>query len=343
MTSEMITDDGVLPIALGDNWVYAVVSDGEAALVDAGPDFDGAWDALTAQLEAAGLSLGDVRTVFVTHAHIDHCGLAHRWQDQGVPVASWSREAPQFRHGRNIIGYQTQYVFQALARMGVPQERITGFIEEREKMRAAFRAGDDTGGGRRRARWPGLIRGTPFEPDRLLEDGDEIAVGSRRLQMIAAPGHTPGNAVLFEQETGALFSGDQVIPGSIPNPGWHYDLSAEPPRRFRSLPAFAASLEKVGRLDVKRLYPGHGERSDAVERELERSRRHHAKRQGQLREALNDGPATPYALMRALFPRLPDRRLWQAMAEVVGQIDALVESGDAVEVEDGDLLQIRLV
>lgn len=343
MSGEMITEDGVLPIALGDNWVYAVISGGDAVLVDAGPDFDGAWEMLIAQLEAAGLSLGDIRTVFVTHAHIDHCGLAHRWQDQGVPVAAWSREGPQFLHGRNIIGYQTQYVFRALERMGVPQERVTGFIEEREKMRAAFRAGDDTGGGRRRARWPGLIRGTPFEPDLPLEDGAELAVGERRLQLVGAPGHTPGNAVLFEQETGALFSGDQLIPGSIPNPGWHYDLSVEPPRRFRSLPAFAASLEKVGGLGVRRLYPGHGERSDAVEQELERNRRHHAKRQGQLREALAAGPATPYELMRALFPRLPDRRLWQAMAEVVGQIDALVERGEAVEVEQGGFLRIRLV
>ena len=343
MSGEMITEDGVLPIALGDNWVYAVISGGDAVLVDAGPDFDGAWETLIAQLEAAGLSLGDIRTVFVTHAHIDHCGLAHRWQDQGVPVAAWSREGPQFLHGRNIIGYQTQYVFRALERMGVPQERVTGFIEEREKMRAAFRAGDDTGGGRRRARWPGLIRGTPFEPDLPLEDGAELAVGERRLQLVGAPGHTPGNAVLFEQETGALFSGDQLIPGSIPNPGWHYDLSVEPPRRFRGLPAFAASLEKVGGLGVRRLYPGHGERSDAVEQELERNRRHHAKRQGQLREALAAGPATPYELMRALFPRLPDRRLWQAMAEVVGQIDALVERGEAVEVEQGGFLRIRLV
>ena len=47
--------------------------------------------------------------------------------------------------------------------------------------------------------------------------------------------------------------------------------------------------------------------------------------------------------MRVLFPergvesdRLPDRRLWQAMAEVVGQIDSLVERGQAEEVEDGD-------
>ena len=338
-----MTADGVLPISLGDNWVYAVVSEGEAALVDAGPDFDGAWESLGGQLEAAGLSRAAVRVVFVTHAHIDHCGLAHRWQDAGVPVASWSQEVAQFQHGRNIIGYQTQYVFQALERMGVPQERVSGFIEERERMRAAFRAGDDTGGGRRRARWPGLIRGTPFRPDILLEDGAEIAVGRRRLQMVAAPGHTPGNAVLFERQSGALFSGDQLLPGSIPNPGWHFDLTAEPPRRFRSLPAFAASLEKVGALGVRHLYPGHGEHSGAVEQELARSRRHHAKRQRQLREALAEGPAAPYELLRVLFPRLPDRRLWQAMAEVVGQIDALVENGEAVEVEADEAIRIRLL
>ena len=313
------------------------------ALVDTGPDFDGAWDALGAQLEAAGLSRSDVEVVFVTHAHIDHCGLAWRWQDEGVPVASWAEEAPQFQHGRNIIGYQTQYVFQVMERMGVPAERVSGFIEEREQMRAAFRAGDDTGGGRRRARWPGLIRGTPFHPDLLLADGDEISVGQRRLQMVAAPGHTPGNAVLFEQETGALFSGDQVIPGVIPNPGWHFDVTAEPPRRFRSLPAFVASLEKVGQLGVRRLYPGHGEHSDAVEEELERGRRHHARRQGQLRDALAKGPATPYELMRVFFPRLPDRRLWQAMAEVVGQIDALVGNGEAVEEDAGAGVRIRPV
>lgn len=336
-----MTADDILPISLGDNWVYAVIAAGEIVLVDAGPDFDGAWEALGGQLEAAGLSRGDVRTVFVTHAHIDHCGLAHRWQAEGVPVASWAAEAPQFLHGRNIIGYQTQYVFQALERMGVPQARISGFIEERERMRAAFRAGDDTGGGRRRARWPGLIRGTPFRPDILLEDGDEIAVGRRRLQMIAAPGHTPGNAVLFEEQTGALFSGDQLIPGSIPNPGWHYDLSVEPPRRFRSLPAFVASLEKLGVLAAAQLYPGHGKQSGAVELELERSRRHHQKRQRQLREALAEHPATAYELMRVLFPRLPDRRLWQAMAEVVGQIDALIENSEAEEVEEDGLIHIR--
>ena len=36
-------------------------------------------------------------------------------------------------------------------------------------------------------------------------------------------------------------------------------------------------------------------------------------------------------MLLKFFPHLPDGRLWQAMAEVVGHIDALVECGDVVE------------
>ena len=230
----MITEHGVLPIALGDNWAYALPTAAGIILIDAGPDYDGAWETLAVQLDAAGLDIADVRAVAITHAHIDHCGLAFRWQAAGVPVAASRLEAQSFLHGRNIIGYQTQYVFAHMRRVGVPEERIAGFIESREAMRRAFRAGDNTGGGVRRERWPGLIRGTPFRADQELDDGAEIRLGDRRVRLISAPGHTPGNCVFYEPETGALFSGDQIIPGLNSNPGWHWDISAEPPARFRS-------------------------------------------------------------------------------------------------------------
>ncbi len=338
----MLTDDGVLPIALGDNWAYALPSSDGIILIDAGPDYDGAWETLAAQLDAAGLRIDDVKCVAVTHAHIDHCGLAYRWQEAGVRVVASELEAQSFLHGRNIIGYQTQYVFDHMRRVGAPEERISGFIEAREQMRRAYRSGDNTGGGVRRERWPGLIRGTPFRADETLADGAEIRLGERRVVLVSAPGHTPGNCVFYEPDTGSLFSGDQIIPGLNSNPGWHWDISVEPPERFRSLPAFADSLDRIEQLDIARLYPGHREPSDEVDAEIERVRRHHRKRQGQLRELLQDGPQTPYELLMHLFKRLPDRRLWQAMAEVTGHIDALVVRGEASEVERDGLVTIQL-
>ena len=339
----MITEHGVLPIALGDNWAYALPTSDGIIMIDSGPDYDGAWEVMAGQLDAANLDIRDVRYVAITHAHIDHCGLAFRWQAEGVTVVASELETQSFLHGRNIIGYQTQYVFEHMRRVGVPEQRIAGFIESRERMRQAYRSGDNTGGGVRRERWPGLIRGTPFRADRELSDGDEIRLGDRRVVLVSAPGHTPGNCVFHEPDTGVLFSGDQIIPGLNSNPGWHFDISVEPPERFRSLPAFAESLDRVEALNVHHLYPGHREPSAEVAEEIERVRRHHRKRQGQLREMLSDGAQTPYELLTGMFSRLPDRRLWQAMAEVTGHIDALVVRGEAREYVSDGLLRIELL
>ena len=327
----LLTEHGILPIALGDNWAYAVPTAAGILLVDAGPDYDGAWEVLAAQLAAADLDIADVRLVLITHAHIDHCGLAHRWQAAGVPVAASRLEAQSFRHGRNIIGYQTQYVFAHMRQAGVPEEQIQAFIEARERMRQAYRSGDNTGGGVRRERWPGLIRGTPFTADWELEDEAEIRLGGRRLILISAPGHTPGNCVFHEPDTGVLFSGDQLIPGLNSNPGWHWDIAQDPPERFRSLPAFTRSLDRIEQLDVRHLYPGHRERSDEVAKEIEKVRRHHRKRQTQIKQLLADGPQTPYQLLTRMFKHLPSQRLWQAMAELTGHLDNLVTTHQATE------------
>lgn len=55
----------------------------------------------------------------------------------------------------------------------------------------------------------------PPAPDRLLEEGDEIAVGNVSFQVIGTPGHTPGGIVLFAAATtgNVAFVGDTLFPG----------------------------------------------------------------------------------------------------------------------------------
>ena len=54
-----------------------------------------------------------------------------------------------------------------------------------------------------------------FTPDQWLNDGDSIAVGDLKLEVIHCPGHTPGHVVLFCREFNWAQVGDVIFQGSI--------------------------------------------------------------------------------------------------------------------------------
>lgn len=63
-------------------------------------------------------------------------------------------------------------------------------------------------------------------PDRLLEDGDTIEIGTIQLKVIHTPGHSPGGICLHANGQNALFVGDTLFAGSIGRtdlPGGDYD------------------------------------------------------------------------------------------------------------------------
>jgi len=59
----------------------------------------------------------------------------------------------------------------------------------------------------------GLTSENSPPPDRTIEDGDEVQVGSIVLKVIHTPGHTPGGISLHAD--GAVFVGDTLFAGSI--------------------------------------------------------------------------------------------------------------------------------
>ncbi len=96
----------------------------------------------------------------------------------------------------------------------------------------------------------GLAHMAPFEPDRWLEDGDKVSVGSLTLEVILCPGHTPGHVVFHQPEAQLAFVGDVLFRGSVGRSdfprGDHETLLAS--IRDRLLP--------LG--DPIRFVPGHG-------------------------------------------------------------------------------------
>ncbi|WP_435359883.1 MBL fold metallo-hydrolase [Haloarchaeobius sp. DFWS5] len=62
-----------------------------------------------------------------------------------------------------------------------------------------------------------LDRGTDFEPDRVLEDGDELAVGAATVTVKHTPGHTTG-MTSYLLDDAVLFTGDFLFVESVARP-----------------------------------------------------------------------------------------------------------------------------
>lgn len=88
----------------------------------------------------------------------------------------------------------------------------------------------------------------PLEPDLLLNDGDDIALGAIKLRVLHTPGHTPGSLCFFTDKY--LIAGDTLFPGG---PG-----KTHAPDDFRQI--VESITEKLFELpEDTQVYPGHGE------------------------------------------------------------------------------------
>lgn len=319
---------------LGDNVLYPLaLRDGGVLLIDAGPDIpatdgsENSWTSLGAQLNAHGIEVGDVRFALVTHSHLDHSGLSYRWAESGATVLAGAADITAITLGQQGRELQRPLQLADLLRHGCPSDVI-------EAMRSP------------RGRHPAGLRWQPCPADVLDTPAPEYELADgRTLQVIDAPGHTPGNLVAFIPETGELFSGDTILPTTVPTPGMHYPAAldgVENAPRWPSLPPFVASVAALHALPIRRVLPGHGDIVEEPERLFERFEKHHASRARRVRAALADGPATTYEVAKRLFPRIPPRRLGQAITELLGHLDLLVANGDADFIDTGETLQARL-
>ncbi|HEY3232441.1 MAG TPA: MBL fold metallo-hydrolase, partial [Roseiflexaceae bacterium] len=102
----------------------------------------------------------------------------------------------------------------------------------------------------------------PFHP---LRDGDVIAIGAVRLQVLHTPGHTPESICLLGADTARsnepwfLLSGDTLFPGDVGRPDLLLDGGDAEARALDQARQLYDSL--FGRLlaleDIIEVYPGH--------------------------------------------------------------------------------------
>lgn len=87
-----------------------------------------------------------------------------------------------------------------------------------------------------------------YRVDLFLKEG-EFYIGQERFLIYETPGHSPGSLTIHWPERKVLFTGDLIFYGGI----GRTDFPGGNPK------ALMGSIERMSRLDIELLLPGHGE------------------------------------------------------------------------------------
>lgn len=210
---------------LDDNWMgrpksigtALLESDGHRAIVDPGPS--STLETLKNQLRANGASASNLDAILLTHIHLDHAGAT------GALV----QENPK------LVVY--------VHKLGAPH-----MIDPSKLVASAARL------------WPHTLQQlfgeplpVPAENLRILEGGETIHLGSRKIEVAYTPGHASHHVSYFEDAERVAFVGDTT---GVKIEGHSYAMPATPPPDI-DLKIWDGSFAAILERKPKRLFLTH--------------------------------------------------------------------------------------
>lgn len=295
---------------------YLVKDGGQNLLIDTGMKIPPCRDALNAAL--AELDARPENTdIFITHLHIDHLGLAGELARPGRMVMMGAKDV-DFLYA---IGGWIK-ILPMIRQYGFPVDEYADSFTKDPSL--AF--SNDW--------WPEFVQ---------MEDGGVITAGDFRFTLVETPGHTPGHMCLYEPERKFLISGDHILGDISPNiTGW--DRSRDP------LKNYFASLEKVRKLEVELVLPGHRAPFPDLGRRVDELLAFHNKRLDEIKSILELGVSDAYRLASRMrwdmvydrWEDLPVPQRWFATGEALSHLRYLVNRGEVAEVLDNDIYVFSL-
>ena len=286
--------------------IYVIDEDGGGvALFDAGIGTREGRDAIHEGFAALGLSLGDVRRIFISHGHLDHYGYARAVQEaSGAPVHAHARDHDKLTGRERTAGRLERYSAY-LARLGAPGELLEHV----------------------RIHWQDTLRmARPLQEVLPLSEGDRLHFARFDAEVLHLPGHTPGLVGLWAPKPRVFFSDDHLLERVSPNPLLDLEGNLEP--THRALCAYVRSAKRVRELPIGLVAPGHALPFEGHVQLIDRLLGFYDKRQDRIVELLrSDGALTPAALSPRVFPRARSWQLYLTLSEVMGNLEVLEEAG----------------
>jgi glyoxylase-like metal-dependent hydrolase (beta-lactamase superfamily II) len=270
-------------------------------LVDPGPDTAEAKKALMEGLSALGSTPADLERVVITHSHSDHSGLA-RWLSgqTGVPVYVHRLERHKLRADYEYYRERLPFLREA----GLPGEVLAEIFNDSDPLERPVLTG----------------------PVKEVQGGETLGFDGGALRFLHLPGHSSGHICLFDPEQGNFLSGDFMLKKITPNPVMEADPAA-PERRLPVLSQYLDGLETLKKLDIRLIWPGHGQNIEKAMESITRVIRHHQRRLEVISTILEENSWSAFQVMRFLYPQIKGFQIFLGLSEVFAHLDYLLERG----------------
>ncbi|MCD4674696.1 MAG: MBL fold metallo-hydrolase, partial [Desulfobacula sp.] len=167
----------------------------------------------------------------------------------------------------------------------------------------------------------------PVEDLLPIEAGDKFYGSGYDLEVIHTPGHSAGSCCFLESKNKILFSGDHVINHITPNPLVELNRDQLRDPNYKSLVSYQESLDKIEKLDIQLVFPGHGKYMTGLKHIISRYRTHHNHRQEDILNVLKVKPGSIYSIIEKIFPVVPDSELFLASSDIWAHLEILINGG----------------
>ncbi len=239
-----------------------------AFLVDVGCGLEDTYIRLKGFVSGLGLSIQDIHTVVLTHAHPDHMGcMRYLLEDISPRIFLHPVEVPL---AAEPSGLNRTFDMDLPLRYG-----INPFNLERPDILEYF---------------SNLCPMARADATHIIDPDGELELGNYTFRVVVTPGHANGLVSLFEPESGMLFSADAV--GDVV--AWYSPSSG-------GLTGFLEGLDRLAALPASFIVPSHGDISPTPLAEVEKTRERLLRREAKIIEELVQAPLTFRELSSRVF------------------------------------------
>jgi glyoxylase-like metal-dependent hydrolase (beta-lactamase superfamily II) len=277
---------------------YLIKAGDRNLIIDTGFNHEACFQAMQDALHELRVDLKKT-DFFITHRHVDHRGLVSRLATEHSLIY-FNRPDGEWNRGWDDL------LLYAVAN-GFPEDQLEAALQNN----------------------PGFKYSSENTPDfNILEDGDKIDIGDYHFICVQTPGHTKGHMCLYDASKKLLLSGDHILNDITPNIMCFSE--GENP-----LNDYLTSLERVSKLDVNLVLPGHRSIMENHRERIEELKTHHRMRADEVLDILQKGSLNAFQIASqmtwdityATWDMFPVTQKWFATGEALAHVRYLENTG----------------